>query len=141
MAQAAKAIASLRQALADERLARLVSVIVDRLHPEEIWLFGSRARGDARTRQRLRSVRRRPGRYAAGEDWAREHARDREESVGMRRTCWPVVAHVFAHERDLIGTLSYTVAREGRDPLRQRSGFVERETGRRHRRGDSGGGP
>lgn len=42
MAQAAEAIDVARQALADERLVQLVSVIVDRLHPEEIWLFGSR---------------------------------------------------------------------------------------------------
>ena len=36
-----------RQPIEDERLRRLVDVVVDALHPEEIRLFGSRARGDA----------------------------------------------------------------------------------------------
>jgi predicted nucleotidyltransferase len=34
--------------IADERLRRLVETIVNALHPEEIWLFGSRAHGEAR---------------------------------------------------------------------------------------------
>jgi predicted nucleotidyltransferase len=33
--------------IADERLRRPVTTIVNALHPKEIWLFGGRARGDA----------------------------------------------------------------------------------------------
>ena len=95
-----------------QELARLVAVIVDRMDPEEIWLFGSRARGDARTDSDYDLF------VVVPDDTP-------GEKIGLANTSKlageaPVSAdvlafrrHVFAAERDLIGTMNYAVAHEG----------------------------
>lgn len=101
-----------RAIVADRCLARLVTLIVEDLHPEQIWLFGSRARGDARADSDYDLFvvvpDNTPGEkigLASTSKLARE-APISADVLAFRR-------HVFAGERDLIGTLSYTVAREG----------------------------
>lgn len=112
MAQAAKAIAVAEKALADAELARLVAVVVDGLDPEEIWLFGSRARGDAQRDSDYDLF------VVVPDDTPREKIgpASTQEIARKASVAADVLAcrrDVFAHERDLIGTLSYTVAREG----------------------------
>ena len=110
MAQAAKA--ATQDILADRGLARLVTLIVEDLHPEQIWLFGSRARGDARIDSDYDLF------VVVPDDTPREKIglASTSKLAGQARISADVLAfrrHVFAEERDLIGTLSYTVAREG----------------------------
>lgn len=112
MAQTAEATAVARWALADEELARLVAVIVDRMDPEEIWLFGSRARGNARPDSDYDL-------FVIVPDDAPKEAislANISRIAGEAPVSTDVLVfrrHVFAAERDLIGTMSYTVAHEG----------------------------
>jgi HEPN domain-containing protein len=112
LTRTAEATGVAREMLADERLARLVAVIVEELHPEEIWLFGSRARGDAHSDSDYDVF------VVVPDDTPRK-------KIGLASTyelAWKarVPADVFAcardvfeQERNLIGTMCYTVAREG----------------------------
>lgn len=127
MAKAAEATAVAREALADERLARLVAVIVDRLRPEEIWLFGSRARRDAHQDSDYDLFvvvpDDTPGeRTNLANTWElTRQASVSAEVLAFRR-------HVFEQERDLIGTLCYTVAREGVPIYDDRASFPHRNS-------------
>jgi HEPN domain-containing protein len=112
LAKTAEATAVHREVLADERLARLVAVIVDRLRPEEIWLFGSRARGDAHQDSDYDLF------VVVPDDTPGEKTSlvNTSKITGQASVSADVLAfrrHVFDQERDLIGTLCYTVAREG----------------------------
>ena len=110
MAETAEA--ATQDILANRGLARLVTLIVEDLHPEQIWLFGSRARGDARIDSDYDLF------VVVPDDTPREKIglASTSKLAGEARISADVLAlrrHVFAEERDLIGTLSYTVAREG----------------------------
>jgi predicted nucleotidyltransferase/HEPN domain-containing protein len=101
-----------REALVDERLARLVAVIVDRLRPEEIWLFGSRARGDAHHDSDYDLFVVVPD-HTPGEKTSLANTWELTRQASVSADILAFRRHVFAQERDLIGTLCYTVAREG----------------------------
>lgn len=110
MAETAEA--ATQDILADRGLARLVMLIVEDLHPEQIWLFGSRARGDARSDSDYDLF------VVVPDDAPAEKmsAANTFRLAGEAPVPADVLAfrrHVFATERDLIGTLFYTVAREG----------------------------
>jgi predicted nucleotidyltransferase/HEPN domain-containing protein len=98
--------------LADERLARLVAVIVDRLHPEEIWLFGSRGRGDAQHDSDYDLFVVVPD-DTPGEKTNLANTWELTRQAPVSADVLAFRRHVFEQERDLIGTLCYTVAREG----------------------------
>ncbi len=111
MAQTAEAGAQDRLAL-DSGLASLVARIKEELDPEQIWLFGSRARGDERPDSDYDLF------VIVPDDAPKEATSAAKTSriAGEAPISADVLAfhrHVFAQERDLIGTLFYTVAREG----------------------------
>jgi predicted nucleotidyltransferase/HEPN domain-containing protein len=112
LAQTAEATAFAREVLADEGLARLVAVIVEELHPDQIWLFGSRARGDAQSDSDYDLF------VVVPDDTPGEKIgfANTSKLAGDAPISADVLAfrrHVFVEERDLIGTLCYTVAHEG----------------------------
>ena len=92
MAGQAEAAGRTLGTIADERLRRLVDVVAAALDPEEIWLFGSRARGDAHEHSDYDLF------VVVPDDTPRE-------KIGLAST------HELA--RNLIGTMCYTVAHDG----------------------------
>jgi predicted nucleotidyltransferase/HEPN domain-containing protein len=112
LARTAEATAVHRQVLADQRLGRLVAVIVDRLRPEEIWLFGSRARGDARQDSDYDLFVVVPD-DTPGEKTNLANTWELTRQASVSADVLAFRRQVFEQERDLIGTLFYTVAREG----------------------------
>jgi uncharacterized protein len=96
----------------DERLRRLVDVIIAALHPDEIWLFGSRARDDARDDSDYDLF------VVVPDDTPREKfvltsTYKLADSAGIAADIFACWNSMFQEERRLIGTLSYTVAHEG----------------------------
>ena len=110
MAEAAEALA--RNRLADGGLASLVARIKEELNPEQIWLFGSRARGDARADSDYDVFVVVPD-DTPGEKTSLVNTSKLAREAPISADVLAFRRHVFAAERDLIGTLSYTVAREG----------------------------
>ena len=101
-----------RFSLIEPRLVALVDLCRTELNASEVWLFGSRARGEAK----------------AGSDWdiLAVIPDDAPESVGRIKHTWSVKrrsgvsvdlltvrAKDFHEARDSLNTLSYAVAREG----------------------------
>jgi predicted nucleotidyltransferase len=93
-------------------LQTLLERIEEKYHPEEVWLFGSRARGDAKP----------------WSDWDifvvvpdETEERDLDPAIawqlqrgsGVRADVIPCRASEFHDTRDTANTLSYIVAREG----------------------------
>jgi predicted nucleotidyltransferase/HEPN domain-containing protein len=112
MARQAEAARTCPEKNAREPLERLIALIVQELHPEQVWLFGSRARGDAHSDSDYDLF------VVVPDDTPREKIGLASTHQLARQAPMPVDVlacprDVFAHERDLLGTLSYTVAREG----------------------------
>jgi predicted nucleotidyltransferase len=94
-------------------LERLVARVVERLDPEEIWLFGSRAEGRAR-----------PGSdydlLAVVPDSTPEpdldffHAWMLLRDLGIPADLVPYTRAEFEEERDVVGTLARDVSERGR---------------------------
>ena len=93
-------------------LATLLSRIEARYHPEQVWLFGSRARGDARPTSDWDIL------VVVPDD---TDERDLDPVVAWRLQrgsgvyadvvpCW---AREYREDRDTVNTLAYEVAREG----------------------------
>jgi len=100
------------QALDVRPLATLLSRIEARYHPEQVWLFGSRARGDARPTSDWDIL------VVVPDD---TDERDLDPVVAWRLQrgsgvyadvvpCW---AHEYREDQDTVNTLAYEVAREG----------------------------
>lgn len=93
-------------------LKTLLARIEDKYHPQEVWLFGSRARGDARPTS----------------DWdllvvVSDDAKDDEleplsawrlqKGAGVYADVIPYRASEFRADRDTVNTLAYSVGVEG----------------------------
>lgn len=95
-------------------LARVVGAIVDSVHPQAIFLFGSRARGDFKPDSDVDlaiiaadgSERRRVAKKAY-----ESIATVRDRSVGVDVVV--LTPKIIAAERDLVGSLARAVVREG----------------------------
>lgn len=92
----------------------LLARIREQLRPEQVWLFGSRARGDARPTSDWDL-------FVVVPDDTDEVALDPMEIWKLKRGLRGIYADViacrsqdFAEWKDTVNTLSYAVAREGR---------------------------
>jgi predicted nucleotidyltransferase len=101
-----------QRALDLQPIASLLTRIKERYHAEQIWLFGSRARGDA----------------SLDSDWdllvvvpdgieerllTPQVAWNLRKEAGIRADIIPCRASDFLQARDTVNTLSYEVAHEG----------------------------
>jgi predicted nucleotidyltransferase len=94
-------------------LDRLVARIVERLDPEEIWLFGSRAEGRARPGSDYDLLAVVPDR-APELDLDFFHAWTLICDLGIPADLVPYTRAEFEEERDVVGTLAQDVAERGR---------------------------
>ena len=101
------------QAVPTDALDRAVARIVDVMRPEAIYLFGSRARGDAQLDSDYDLL------VVVPDDASPEerslHATTRiERDPGVALDIVPCRRSVFERRRDSVGTLSYLATHEGR---------------------------
>ncbi|MEX2649039.1 MAG: nucleotidyltransferase domain-containing protein [Alphaproteobacteria bacterium] len=97
----------------DARLQRLLERIVTTLHPEVIYLFGSRTRGDAKPDSDYDLL------VVVSDDspessWSLHKAACIPRDPGVPADVIPCRRSVFERRRAQVGTLSYQAAREGR---------------------------
>jgi uncharacterized protein len=96
-----------------ERLETLIRRIVDRLDPEEIWLFGSRAEGRARPDSDYDLI-------AILPDGASPEALDLVKAwsiisgLGIPADLVPYTRSEFEEEKDAVGTLAKAAFHRGR---------------------------
>lgn len=97
----------------DPILKTLVDRIVAVFQPEAVWLFGSRARGDARADSDYDFL------VVVPDDtppdrrsWRRTNLVEREPGVGL--DILPVRRSTFHRERGMVGTTGYKAVHEGR---------------------------
>ena len=93
--------------------ARLLSRIIDAMRPEQIWLFGSRARGDARPMSDWDLLVVLPD-DATDDELDLMHAWQTVRDLRIPADVIPVRRSEFEEARDHAGTLVRTVVREGR---------------------------
>jgi predicted nucleotidyltransferase len=104
---------SIMQAVPTDALGRAVARIVDVMRPEAIYLFGSRARGDARPDSDYDLL-------VVVPDDAPPDARSLSATTRIQRDpgvaldIVPCRRSVFERRRGSVGTLSYLAAHEGR---------------------------
>ncbi|MCA1940298.1 MAG: nucleotidyltransferase domain-containing protein [Caenispirillum bisanense] len=97
----------------DPILTRLVARIVDVFEPEAVWLFGSRARGDAAPDSDYDFLVVVPDDAPAEQaSWRRAALVVRDASAGADIV--PVRRGDFERRRAMVGTLSYKATHEGR---------------------------
>ncbi|MCL5961470.1 MAG: nucleotidyltransferase domain-containing protein [Chloroflexi bacterium] len=99
--------------LNDPKLAEIVRRLVDALHPERIYLFGSRARGEASADSDYDVL------VLVGYDVDRPYRLEREAYHALWGVRTPVDVLVrsrrdFEEERKVVASLAATVDREGR---------------------------
>jgi predicted nucleotidyltransferase len=97
----------------DTSLKRLVDRIVAALHPDAIYLFGSRARDDARPDSDYDFLVVVPDALPR-DAWSPRVVARIQRDPGVPVDVIPCRRSVFERRRDLVGTLSYKATREGR---------------------------
>ena len=100
-------------AIQPEALSRALSRIVAVMQPEAVYLFGSRARGDARGDSDFDFLVLVPD-DASPEQKSLEITARIQRDPGVSLDIVPCRRSVFERKRHQVGTLSYLVAREGR---------------------------
>ncbi|MDQ2101389.1 nucleotidyltransferase domain-containing protein [Azospirillum isscasi] len=99
-------------AVVDQKLQILLDRIVPALKPEAVYLFGSRARGDAREDSDYDLL------VVVPDDAPREHrsavyAQAAKAGTGIPADVIPCRRSFFEANREQVGTLSYKAVREG----------------------------
>lgn len=97
----------------DEPLERFVARIVDALHPEAIYLFGSRARGEGRADSDYDFLVIVPD-AAPRESWSWRAVGRIPRDPGVSADIVPCRRSVFLRQRGRRGSLSHEVTRRGR---------------------------
>lgn len=97
----------------DTHLDRLVERIVAAMQPDAIYLFGSRARGDARPDSDYDLLVVVPDSLPR-EQWSWRALGSIPRDPGVPADVIPCRRSVFERRRAQVGTLSYQAAREGR---------------------------
>ena len=110
------------------QIKTMVKRIVDRFHPEQIILFGSRARGDARPDSDVDLL------VVMDVDGSRD---DKRQAIRRALTGIPVWVDIiitspedFAWRKDIVGTIEWPATHEGK-VLYARTGSGGRRPGRR----------